>query len=348
MNSILKKDLDEILNNKCVTWESLRNSKILLTGATGLIGSLIVKTIVYLNEKKKLNIKLILPVRNKQKILDMYNYQTLEFLKLIETDIINFSNIEDNDIDYIIHGAAPTHSLFYVSKPVETIDAVVLGTRNILNISKRQRNIKSVVILSSMEMYGTMNQHNVSEDMLGFIEPYSTRSSYSESKRFIELMSYCYYNEYKVPVKMARLAQTFGPGILENENRVFKQFCDNILNKENIVLKSHGTTIMNYTYTSDTVIAIFKILLDGISGEPYNVVHDDHMTIRECAEWLVDTYLPNNNVEFKIDEKAGFAPDNNMILSNEKLKSIGFTPLHDIKYGYAQLLAFMKEELYEK
>lgn len=345
MNSILKKDFDELLNTRIVDWSKLKASKILLTGSTGLIGSLIVRFIIYLNEQKNFNIKLILPVRDIKRTHALFSNDGLQYVEFIESDIIDLTTIDNTDIDYIIHGAAPTHSKFFITKPVETIDAILLGTRNILNIAKQQQSLKSLVILSSMEIYGVMENEYVTEKELGYIDLNSVRSSYPEAKRLSELMSYSFYKEYDIPSKIVRLAQTFGPGILENENRVFKQFCNNILNNENIILKSKGTTIINYCYTTDAILAIFKILFDGVSGEAYNVVNDQHMTIRECAEWLINTFSPNNNVVFEIDENAGFAPDNKIILSNNKLKHLGYIPKHDIEYGYTHLLDYLKEEV---
>ena len=93
---------------------------------------------------------------------------------------------------------------------------------------------------------------------------------------------YSYQKEYGVPVKIARIAQTFGAGISKNENRVYKIFADAVINKENIVLKSKGTTIINYSYTTDTVIALLVLLLKGKNGEAYNVVGEKtNMTILE-------------------------------------------------------------------
>ena len=348
MNKILKNDFEEILNSKYVDWESFKNTRILITGSTGLIGSLIVKSILYANKVKGTNINLILPVRSKDKLLGILDDFYDEFINIIESDIVDFANISCKDIDYIIHGASPTHSKFFITKPVETVDTIVLGTRNILNIARKQKNLKSLVVLSSMEVYGEMTGDNISEKELGMVKLYSTRSSYPESKRLIELMSYCFNQEYKVPAIVARLAQSFGPGILSNENRVFKQFCDNILNGENITMKSTGDTIMNYVYTTDAIISILKLLVDGIPGESYNIVNNYHMTIKECAEWLSEEFMPTKGVKMEIDNKAGFAPSNQITLSNVKLSEIGYTPIHDIKYGYRQLLNYLKEEKHEK
>ena len=212
MNSILEEDIKNIADSNLVNWQEFNNKSILITGATGLICSIMIKAFC----KKKLNLKMYLLVRNKENAKQMYGEN--ENIEYIESSIENF-NVEDIKVDYIIHAASPTKSKFFVEKPVETLNTAVLGTKNILEFAKNI-GIKSMVYLSSMEMYGTINDENVTEEKLGYINTLNVRSSYSEGKRVCELYCYSYQKEYGVPVKIARIAQTFGAGISKNENRV--------------------------------------------------------------------------------------------------------------------------------
>ena len=155
MNSILEEDIKNIADSKLVNWEEFNNKSILITGATGLICSIMIKAFC----KKKLNLKMYLLVRNKENAKQMYGEN--ENIEYIESSIENF-NVEDIKVDYIIHAASPTKSKFFVEKPVETLNTAVLGTKNILEFAKNI-GIKSMVYLSSMEMYGTMNDENVTE-----------------------------------------------------------------------------------------------------------------------------------------------------------------------------------------
>ena len=344
MNKILEEDLKEIAYSDLINWNKFKNKKILITGATGLIGSLIVKSFIQRNEEFNNNINMILIVRDQEKAKEVFrNNQNIFY---IEKNIEEYKNINNLNIDYIIHGASPTKSKMFVNNPVETIDTAILGTKKILEQAKNSK-IKSMVYLSSMEMYGTMNSKNVTENDLGYINPLNIRSSYSEGKRICELYCSSYWHEYNIPVKIARIAQTFGAGISKDENRVYKVFVDSILNKEDIILKSSGTTAINFSYTTDTIIGILKILLDGNNGEAYNIVSNNpNMTILDSAKWLADTYA-KGIVDVKIDipkENMGFAPDNNMILNNEKLKSIGWNCKYDLKNGYDRLIRYLKEE----
>ena len=342
MNSIFEADLLEIANSKIIDFEKLKNQKILITGATGLIGSILVKSILLKNKMSNLNIKLILLVRdieNAQKI-----YENEENIEYIESSVENYIP-RKIDVDYIIHLASPTKSKYFIEKPVETMETIIMGTRNML-AQARISSVKSFVYLSSMEVYGQIDNDNVIEDMLGYVSLSEERSCYPECKRVCELLNYNYYQEYDVPIKNVRLAQTFGAGISKDETRVYKMFCDSVLNSQDIILKTKGTTIVNFCYTTDAIQGILKVLLDGKNGETYNIVSDntDNMSILDCAKWLVKTYTNNTiNIIFDIDSKA-FARDSKMILSNEKIKSIGWEAKYNVLQGYDRLIQYLKEE----
>lgn len=341
MNKILEQDIETICSSKFIDWNKIDNHSFFITGATGLIGSLIVKSFIWRNANNNANIKMFLLVRDKKSAVDMFgNGNNIEY---IESSIENLNY--NMNVDYIIHGASPTQSKFFTNNPVETLDISILGTRNILEVA-RKNDIKSMVYLSSMEMYGTMKDENVTEDKIGKIEILNTRSSYSEGKRIAELYCYSYFSEYNVPVKMCRLAQTFGPGISKNETRVFKYFADCIINKKDIILKSTGETIINYSYTTDTILGILCILINGKNGESYNIVGEKtNMTILESAEWLLKEFEnKNNRIICECNQKNDFAPDNKMILSNQKIKTLGWKSKISLKEGYKRLIKYIKEE----
>ena len=325
----LNEDLQEIISSPLINWDKLKNKNIFITGGTGLIGSILVKSILLKNELENTNIKMVLLVRNKDEAEKIFGKN--DYLDYLVSNIQDYTPI-DKKFDYIIHGASPTKSKFFVENPVETNDIAVLGTKNILEQAKIS-NVESFIYLSSMEMQG-------------FINPLEARSSYSLGKRMCELYSYSYFKEYNIPAKIARIAQTFGAGISQKENRVYKIFADSVLEKKDILLKTKGTTIINFSYTTDTVIGLLYILLNGKNGEAYNLVSEKTgMTILDSAKWLAEKYGENkvNVIIEKTNENNGFAPDNKMILSNEKLKKIGWKPKYNLKQGYERLLNYMRE-----
>ena len=346
-NRILEEDLNSLVN-KNIDYKKMENSTVLVTGATGLIGVSFVRSLIYLNQKENLNIHIILLIRNAEKARRIYGeLLSFDYISIISTDISLKITI-DSSIDYIIHCASVTSSKMMIDKPVETIVTSVYGTKNILDLAKEKK-CKSVVYISSMEMYGTIEGDNtVAEEDLGYIDPLKVRSNYPESKRLCENMCIGYLNEYNVPVKIARLSQTFGAGILDGENRIFAQFAKCVVNNENIVLHTDGSSEGNYCYLSDCLLGLYTILLYGNDGEAYNVVNDStHTTIRDMAE-MVCRDIANGRIQVVYDidcnNKFGYASKTKLKLTGKKLMSLGWKPEVDLQTSYVRLIQSLIEK----
>ena len=250
--------------------------------------------------------------------------------------------------DYIIHCASVTASKMMVSQPVETLITSIEGTKNLLDLAAEKK-VQSFVYVSSMEMYGTFEKadHEITEKDLGYIDPLKIRSNYPESKRLCENICIAYMAEYNVPVKIARLAQTFGAGILPGENRVFAQFARSAMNGEDIVLHTKGLSEGNYCYTRDAVLGLFTILLEGENGEAYNVANpDSHTTIADMAQMVCEKIGDGKmKVVFDIPESNtyGYAADTKMKLNSDKLQLLGWKPEIGLEEAYRRLIECMKE-----
>ncbi len=264
LSDILRKDFDELLNMPSINWNALQNKTLLITGASGLIGSNLVNFILYANTKKKSNIKIIAVVRNIEKALAKYISQ--DNLIFITSNVQDLKEIEC-EVDYIIHAANPTSSKFFVENPVETINTAIVGTKNLLEIAKNKK-IKSFVFLSSMEVYGNPKKGKIiKEDYVAGFDPNVTRNCYPMSKKLCESLCQAYFSEYNVPTKVVRLTQTFGPGVEYNDGRIFAEFMRCVIEKRDIVLKTKGETERCYLYTIDAVSAILTVMLSGKDGE---------------------------------------------------------------------------------
>ncbi|MDE7478304.1 MAG: NAD(P)-dependent oxidoreductase [Lachnospiraceae bacterium] len=310
----------------------------LITGATGYIGSQLIR---YLHRQDKNN-RIIALVRNVQKAEKMFE----DDIDIRQIDLSKPTEMErlEAACDYIIHCASITKSSEMVSHPVEVIESIVNTTQNILEYA-RQRQVKSMVYLSSMEVYGNIDcsdGHKVSEQELGDIDICSVRSCYPLGKRMAENICYSYYKEYRVPVKIARLAQTFGQGILPDDNRVFAQFANSVKRGTDIVLHTDGSSMGNYCSISDAVSGILTILDRGVNGEIYNVVNETNtMSIRDMAELVaseVAHHTINVSIELQDTARTGYAPNTGLRLSGEKLQRLGWEPTENIIEMYTQVL----------
>lgn len=337
MNEILKDDL-KYIKEYDLPYELLKGKTVLVTGATGLIGVSLVRSLLYMGD-----IKVLAFVRNENKAKSIYEQNSN--LEIVIGDIINPIDIIET-VDYIFHCASVTTSKIMVEQPVETLMTSIEGTKHILNFAKEKR-CKSVVYVSSMEVYGAFDNldYEVTEDDLGYIDPLKVRSNYPEAKRLCENMCVAYLKEYGVPVKIARLAQTFGAGILQNENRVFAQFARSVIKNENIILHTKGLSEGNYCYTRDCMTGLLTILLKGKDGEAYNVSNpNSHTTIVDMAK-MVAHKIAKGNIEVLFDipetNTFGYAADTKMKLSSNKLQKLGWNPEIGLEEAYKRMIEDM-------
>lgn len=340
--NILKDDLEYITNFN-LPYQKLKEHTVLVTGATGLIGFQLIKALLAIG-----NIRIIALISNMDKAKRIYTNEEMQNISFVIGDIVGKINI-DMDVDYIFHCAAVTTSKIMINNPVETIITSVNGTNNILKLAL-EKNSKSVVFISSMEMYGAFNSNvgEITEETIGYIDPLELRSNYPESKRLCENMCIAYLHEYNVPVKIARLAQTFGAGILPWENRVFAQFARSVLNETDIVLHTKGLSEGNYCYTSDCITGLFTILLKGENGEAYNISNPkNHTTIANMAKMVVEN-IANNKIKVIYDipesNTYGYATETKMKLNSDKLQKIGWIPHVDLEESYNRMIEQLKFE----
>lgn len=308
---------------------------VLVTGATGLIGKLCVKSLL----NSGYNTQVIALVRNEEKAKSVF--EESKRLTFLVQDINNKIQTE-RKIDYIIHCANTTSSKDFVEKPVETIYTTLNGTRNVLELAKNKK-VEGMVFLSSLEIYGITDTEGVKENDLGYIDILSCRSSYSQGKRMAETLCVSYGNEYGVKVKIARLAQTFGAGVSKEDNRVFAQFAKSVINKENIILYTKGETKRNYCYTTDAVCGIFTILTKGEKNNAYNIANKStYVSIAQMAKSLEND---DTKVEFCIDNvERGYNPTIKLCLDTDKLEKLGWSA----KVGLDEMFERTIEDLKNK
>ncbi len=343
-NKVLQNDLEEIVESG-VPFSLLDGKTVFVTGATGLIGSQFIKSVACCNRLKGTNIRIVAMVRSLEKAQKVFgNIPGIEFYKRDITETIDY----EGDVDYIIHGASATSSKYFVEHPVETIKIAIDGTSNILDFAVK-KNVEGFVYLSSLEVYGTpdKNQTTIKEDYSGYIDTLNVRSSYSEGKRLVECLCCSYASEYGVPVKIARLSQTFGAGVEYNDGRVFAEFARCAIEKKDIVLHTAGRTVRSYCYTTDAVAAIIYILLKGSVGEAYNVTNmSTACSIKEMADTVCNLFSDSNiKTVIEIPENVasfGYNPEMIIRLDSSKLESLGWKASVSLEEMFRRLVESMK------
>lgn len=338
MNQILIEDFKYIAQCK-IDWETLRHKTILITGANGFLPSYIVELLFFLNDQKKLEIKIIGVSRNKKKALARFKDELKrKDFRLLIHDISEPFNFKKK-IDFIIHAASQASPRFYETDPVGTLKPNVLGTYHILEYA-RKKGVEGILFISAGETYGSiMTPGKTDEKTYGSLDPASVRSCYAESKRMTETMAVSWHHQYGIPAKIVRLYHTYGPGIKLDDGRVFADFIKNIVQNENIVMKSRGVAVRSFIYIADVISAFFTVLLKGKNGEAYNVANEKAtISIKEFAQTLVKLF-PEKKLKVIFQKRLKNdtyveSPIKFNYPSTAKLQTLGWKPYFSIERGF--------------
>lgn len=341
-----QEDLEFVAHSKTIPWNLLKGKSIFITGATGLIGSFLTKLLVCRNRLFHDDIQIYALVRNLEKAKALIPQSGN--VHLVHGDICGDYPLP-SDLNFIVHAASVTSSKMFVSKPVETIRTALFGTERLLQKAK-SLTLDGFLYLSSLEVYGVPFDGTIQipETYFGRIDPMQVRSSYSEGKRMAECLCASFAAEYSVPVKVARLTQTFGAGVAYDDGRVFAQFARSAIEGKDIVLRTKGETLRNYCYVADAVSAMLFILLKGKVGEAYNVANEDTgISVVDMAEFVVKNFSQGKSrVVFDLAEDAaqlGYNPVVKACLNVDKLKSLGWSAKFNLYQMYERMIGSMRK-----
>ena len=341
---ILQEDLENIVQNMDLS--ALKKSTVFITGATGLIGSQVAKALLCYNRLKHEEIHLLLLARTPEKALKCFGALLQRSdLSIVYGDIEQLNTLPISP-DYIIHTAAVTASKQFVEHPVCTISVTLNGTQKILELCRKYL-IKGMAFLSSMEIYGYPQKGvKIEESEVGKLSPLNVRNSYPLSKVMAETMCIAYEKEWGVPVKIARLTQSFGPSVDYGDNRIFAEFARCVIEKRPIVLKTKGETERSYLYTADAVSGILTVLLKGIAGKAYNLANEKtYCSIREMAELVAKQ--GGISVQYQPMDVAmlGYADTLYMDLSTKAAQALGWQPKVLLPEMYQRMITSMRFNL---
>lgn len=338
-NSIYKESLLRV-----VPAVEVSGKHILVTGASGLIGSCLIDLMMLANETGKQNHIYALG-RSQAKLEKRFSaFVGNVFFHIIEQDVCQ-QLPEELVFDYIMHGASNADPVSYAKYPVETMTTNIMGGLNILEYGKKHPDCR-ITLLSTFEVYGNTGSDEYSESDAGVIDFNAFRSCYPESKRSIEILSRCYVSEYGVNVNVARLCSIYGPTMLANDSKAHAQFIKNALEGKDIVLKSQGLPRRTYCYVVDAVTGILKVMFCGKVSESYNISNDQAVaSIAEVAQ--IAAGISGTKVVFDLPseiEAKGFSKPQNCILNNQKLRDLGWRGAYSVKDGMAETINILKQK----
>lgn len=341
-SKLYTEDLETTLAH-AVDIEKLYGKKVLITGATGTIGSFAADALIHLNQKEKANIRVLLAGRSVEKLQNQFgNHDNVKYLSYDLNAPIEF----DEDVDYVIHAAGNAHPAAFNGDPVGTIVGNVDSTHRLLEYMKNHDG-KRCLYVSSGEVYG---QGDISLDAFdetysGYLDILSPRSCYPLSKRMAENLCVSYWKQYGMESVIVRPCHTYGPFMTSSDDRAHAQFLHNALASKDIVMKSAGTQIRSYNYVADCVAGLLTVLIDGETGEAYNLANPKStVTIAEFAKKTAAAedckVVFENPTE---TDMANQSPIPKQVLATEKLESLGWRPAFGIDVGIRHTLDILKD-----
>ncbi len=344
-NDLYIKDISYVCNLD-FPWERYCDKTIMISGASGLIGSFLIDVLMKMNEQG-LNCKLLAVGRNRDHASKRFEkYWASDLFQFLSHDINVPIELDDTyTINYVFHLASNTHPVAYATDPIGTITTNIIGSSNLLELAAAHKT-ERFVFASSNEIYGENrgDQEFFDEDYCGYLNSNTLRAGYPESKRCGEALCQAYIKQKDLDIVIPRFTRTYGPTMIKSDTKAISQFLKKAVSGEDIVLKSAGTQYYSYTYVADAVAGLLTVFFFGTSGEVYNVA-DTHSDIRlkDLAALIAD--YTGTKVVFEIPdkvEKAGYSTATKARLSGEKLKRLGWNMKYNIKEGIERTIDILK------
>ena len=309
-------------------WERLENKTILISGATGMVGTCLIDLLMLKNRLSHSHMHVIALSRKEEVARERFKeYWNSEEFVYFQCDI-NQGIPECAKVDFVIHAASNTHPKQYAGDPIGTIASNIIGTKNLLDCAVKHH-AEEFCFLSSVEVYGE-NRGDVerfSEEYLGYLDCNTLRAGYPESKRVGEALCNAYGEVYELPYVIPRLSRLYGPTMLASDTKAISQFIRKSAAEENIVLKSEGNQKYSYTFVTDAVNAVLYIMLLGENGEAYNIADkQSDIELRELAAILAG--IAKKEVVFELPEESerkGYSTATKAMLNADKLEALGWS-----------------------
>lgn len=351
LNRIVEEDLTTIAGAIKEEAKALAGKTVLITGGSGFIGSCMIAVIDLLNREclakpcKVISLDIYITGQNSRN--NLIKEIDSEHIKFVKHDV-RFPIEINEPVDYIISAAGVASPVYYKRFPIETIEGTVFGIKNALELA-RHKNAKSLLYFSSSEIYGDPDPNFIPtpETYKGNVSPIGERSCYDESKRIGETMCMAHYAVHKVPIRIVRPFNIYGPGMKSTDYRVIPTLLSQGLQGKELTVHDKGNQTRTFCYISDAVTGFFKILINGRNGEAYNVGNDaEEINMLALAETIAESVF-DNKVHIKLikypdnypqDEPRRRCPD----LTKIK-KELGYAQQVNLKTGLRRAFAWLRD-----
>jgi len=339
IEGIISEDIQKVQSNVKELKEAVDGKTFLITGGAGFIGSWICDLLVGFDANVICVDNLSSGITtNVDHLLKHDNF------RFLNEDICKFDT--DDKLDYIVHMASVASPLSYLSLPIETLDANVVGTRRMLELAKKN-NVKSFLFTGTSETYGNPDDTNLPtpETYYGYVNSFGPRAVYDEGKRCAETYCYAYLHKFNLPIRIARIFNTYGPRLdiksKTQYGRVIVKFILQALSKQPLTVYGDGTQTRSFCYIIDQVEGLLKLLLlPNLNGEVINIGNTNEITILELANRIMKLTNTNSGIEFQPLPKDDPRRRNPNISKAKML--LGFYPKIDLNEGLLRTIEWFK------
>jgi nucleoside-diphosphate-sugar epimerase len=299
LERLLSEDLESVCRDLDAELPRLAGKRLLITGGGGFLGYYLVQAALHWNRTRAS--RGIIDVT----VWDNYLRGVPAWLEALRSDknlhLVRFDMTKPlpkdmGHFDWIIHAAGIASPIYYRQKPLECIDANIIGLRNLLDYAVAERDagreLEGVLFYSSSEIYGdpTADAIPTPETYRGLVSCTGPRACYDESKRFGETICVTYARQFGIHVKQARPFNNYGPGLKITDGRVLPDFARNALNGQDLVMLSDGSPTRTFCYATDAITGYYKVLVRGQDGEGYNVgIERPEISMAQLATLVAET-----------------------------------------------------------
>jgi UDP-glucuronate decarboxylase len=348
-NLVIKQDINEII--KRVDNTRFSGKTILLTGGGGFLGTYFVNYFTALNDLEVINkpCKLYIVENFIRGVPSWFeSIKNRKDVVVIEEDINKPLDLPKSD--FIIHAATIASPTYYRKHPIETMDANVIGLRNLLEFAKNNP-CESFLFFSTSEIYGDPDPLNIptKETYRGNVSCTGPRACYDESKRYGETLCVNFHQQFNIPIKVVRPFNNFGPGLRLTDKRVIPDFFNNVLENKKIVILSDGKATRTFCYISDAITGYLQALLSSHNGEAFNIgTSYPEITMLELAQTISKVVNSSTEIEheYQVSSDTDYLTDNPQRRCPDLTKSkelLGYEPIVSLEEGLTRIYNYYKD-----
>ena len=329
-------------------WEKLKNSSLVISGASGMIASCLIDVLMRKNRTDgSFHCRIFALGRNEERARERFGsyFGTGEFT-FVKADVNEPLPDFAEEVDYVFHAASNTHPVAYATDPIGTITTNIIGTNHLLDFAA-SHGAKRFVFASSNEIYGENrgDAELFDESYCGYIDCNTMRAGYPEGKRCGEALCQAFIRKWGLDCVIPRFTRSYGPSMKPDDTKAISQFIRKGVMGEDIVLKSAGTQYYSYTYVTDAVSGLLYVLLLGTAGEAYNIADErSDITLKDLAAIIADH--AGRQVVFELPdavESAGYSTATKARLDGSKLQALGWKARYSISEGIPRTIDILKD-----